>query len=193
MWGEKSPHFLTLMDNILSTLQIDNILKKPQELTSRRSSYSPNCAEQVKPILDKLLETHKDVYIDCKATGYSPSTLYVKINDGFKFILDNYNDIEDYVKLRQAVSVRKLDNGVLVYFKRAAKNKMLMKNIEVQYTDSIRWKNDLENWMIKSKEGELWEIKTEPSSNDKTWLGDLMKKYPDSEMEITNDMIKIIK
>ena len=79
------------------------------------SSYSPNAAKQVQPILDRLLETGKDVYISSQETGFTPNTLYVKFNDGFKFIIDNFDD-NKYVILRSRIAFRKLDNGILAYF-----------------------------------------------------------------------------
>ena len=156
----------------------------------KRSSYSPNAAKQFQPILDRLLETGKDVYISSQETGYSPNTLYVKFNDGFKFIVDNFDE-NKYTLLRSRVSVRKLDNGILVYFKDTTKNAMSLREIEYEYNDSIRWKNDLETWYKTAKDSELFERSVAVSNDDKEWVYNLVG--PESEVDVTESKVRVMK
>jgi hypothetical protein len=155
-----------------------------------RSSYSPNAAKQVQPILDSLLETGKDVYISSQETGFTPNTLYVKFNDGFKFIIDNFDD-NKYVILRSRIAFRKLDNGILAYFKDVVKNRMTLRELEYEFNDSIRWKNDLETWYKTAKDSELFERSVAINPNDKEWIYNLVSS--DSEVEVTESKVRVMK
>ena len=155
-----------------------------------RSSYSPNAAKQVQPILDSLLETGKDVYISSQETGFTPNTLYVKFNDGFKFIIDNFDD-NKYVILRSRIAFRKLDNGILAYFKDVIKNRMTLRELEYEFNDSIRWKNDLETWYKIAKDSELFERSVAVNPDDKEWVYNLVSS--DSEVEVTESKVRVMK
>ena len=155
-----------------------------------RSSYSPNAAKQVQPILDSLLETGKDVYISSQETGFTPNTLYVKFNDGFKFIIDNFDD-NKYVILRSRIAFRKLDNGILAYFKDVIKNRMTLRELEYEFNDSIRWKNDLETWYKIAKDSELFERSVAINNDDKEWIYNLVSS--DSEVEVTESKVRVMK
>tara|TARA_R110001599_G_C12034539_1_gene640441 strand:+ start:204 stop:698 length:495 start_codon:yes stop_codon:yes gene_type:complete len=155
-----------------------------------RSSYSPNAAKQVQPILDRLLETGKDVYISSQETGFTPNTLYVKFNDGFKFIIDNFDD-NKYVILRSRIAFRKLDNGILAYFKDVVKNRMTLRELEYEFNDSIRWKNDLETWYKTAKDSELFERSVAVNPDDKEWVYNLVSS--DSEVEVTESKVRVMK
>ena len=155
-----------------------------------RSSYSPNAAKQVQPILDSLLETGKDVYISSQETGFTPNTLYVKFNDGFKFIIDNFDD-NKYVILRSRIAFRKLDNGILAYFKDVVKNRMTLRELEYEFNDSIRWKNDLEAWYKTAKDSELFERSVAVNPDDKEWVYNLVSS--DSEVEVTESKVRVMK
>ena len=155
-----------------------------------RSSYSPNAAKQVQPILDSLLETGKDVYISSQETGFTPNTLYVKFNDGFKFIIDNFDD-NKYVILRSRIAFRKLDNGILAYFKDVVKNRMTLRELEYEFNDSIRWKNDLEAWYKTAKDSELFERSVAVNPDDMEWVYNLVSS--DSEVEVTESKVRVMK
>ena len=155
-----------------------------------RSSYSPNAAKQVQPILDRLLETGKDVYISSQETGFTPNTLYVKFNDGFKFIIDNFDD-NKYVILRSRIAFRKLDNGILAYFKDVVKNRMTLRELEYEFNDSIRWKNDLETWYKTAEDSELFERSVAVNPDDKEWIYNLVSS--DSEIEVTESKVRVMK
>ena len=155
-----------------------------------RSSYSPNAAKQVQPILDSLLETGKDVYISSQETGFTPNTLYVKFNDGFKFIIDNFDD-NKYVILRSRIAFRKLDNGILAYFKDVVKNRMTLRELEYEFNDSIRWKNELEAWYKTAKDSELFERSVAVNPDDKEWIYNLVSS--DSEIEVTESKVRVMK
>ena len=44
-------------------MQIENITIE-HKIKPKRSTYSPNAAKQVQPILDRLIETGQDVYVN---------------------------------------------------------------------------------------------------------------------------------
>ncbi len=156
----------------------------------KRSTYSPAAAKQIQPILDNLLETGRDVYMSSQETNMTPNTLYVKFNDGFKFIIDNFNE-DKYTLLRPRVSVRKMDNGILVYFKDTTKNSMALREIEYEFNDSIKWKNDLETWYKTAKDSELFERSVAVNNDDKEWVYNLVG--PESEVDITESKVRVMK
>ena len=156
----------------------------------RRSTYSPAAAKQIQPILDQLLETGRDAYMSSQETNMTPNTLYVKFNDGFKFIIDNFNE-DKYTLLRPRVAVRKMDNGILVYFKDTTKNTMALREIEYEFNDSIKWKNDLETWYKTAKDSELFERSVAVNNDDKEWVYNLVS--PESEVDITESKVRVMK
>ena len=156
----------------------------------RRSTYSPAAAKQIQPILDQLLETGRDAYMSSQETNMTPNTLYVKFNDGFKFIIDNFNE-DKYTLLRPRVAVRKMDNGILVYFKDTTKNTMALREIEYEFNDSIKWKNDLETWYKTAKDSELFERNVAVNNDDKEWVYNLVG--PESEVDITESKVRVMK
>tara|TARA_B100000700_G_C15037938_1_gene853718 strand:- start:1776 stop:2141 length:366 start_codon:yes stop_codon:yes gene_type:complete len=120
----------------------------------------------------------------------TPNTLYVKFNDGFKFIIDNFNE-DKYTLLRPRVAVRKMDNGILVYFKDTTKNTMALREIEYEFNDSIKWKNDLETWYKTAKDSELFERSVAVNNDDKEWVYNLVG--PESEVDITESKVRVMK
>ena len=156
----------------------------------KRSTYSPAAAKQIQPILDNLLETGRDVYMSSQETTMTPNTLYVKFNDGFKFIIDNFNE-DKYTLLRPRVSVRKMDNGICIYFKDTTKNSMALREIEYEFNDSIKWKNDLETWYKTAKDSELFERSVAVNNDDKEWVYNLVG--PESEVDITESKVRVMK
>tara|TARA_R100000458_G_C8272631_1_gene247494 strand:+ start:291 stop:809 length:519 start_codon:yes stop_codon:yes gene_type:complete len=172
-------------------MQIENAtINKLKKTQPRRSSYCPSSAQQVQPILDRLIETGKDAYVNAQQTGYTPNTLYVKLNDGFKFIVDNFNE-EKYTILRTKTAIRKTDDGVIIYFKENIRMSHADKALDYEYNDSITWKNDLETWYKTAPESELFERNVSVNEADREFIHNLVTQ--DSEVDITDSYIRVMK
>lgn len=131
-----------------------NLLRKIRtKPAARRSTYSPTNAYKIKPILDKLLDGQKDMLITAEDTGYTVNTLYVKLTDGFKFLVDNSTEYGPiYAELRTQVSFRKTDTGVLIYFKDTTRNQVKARELQHEFADSSVWKTELLTWLQDAKE-----------------------------------------
>jgi len=169
-------------------MQIENLTI--EKAKPNRSSYSPNSAKQVQPILDRLMETGQDVYVNAQQTGYTANTLYVKFNDGFKFILDNFDE-DKYSILRTKVAIRKTDDGIIIYFKETINNSLKSKAIDYEFNDSMTWKNDLETWYKTAKDTELFERNVSVSEADREFVYNLVNE--DSEVDITDTSVRVMK
>ena len=169
-------------------MQIENLTI--EKAKPNRSTYSPNAAKQVQPILDRLIETGQDVYVNAQQTGYTANTLYVKFNDGFKFILDNFDE-DKYSILRTKVAIRKTDDGIIIYFKETINNSLKSKAIDYEFNDSMTWKNDLETWYKTAKDTELFERSVSVSEADREFVYNLVNE--DSEVDITDTSVRVMK
>jgi hypothetical protein len=170
-------------------MQIENITIE-HKIKPKRSTYSPNAAKQVQPILDRLIETGQDVYVNAQQTGYTTNTLYVKFNDGFKFILDNFDE-EKYALLRNKVAIRKTDDGIIIYFKGTIQNALKSKVMDYEFNNSIAWKNELETWYKTAKDTELFERNVSVSEADREFVYNLVNE--DSEVDITDTSVRVMK
>ena len=185
-------------------------LKKPERKTNsplrvKRSSYTETSAETVKPILDKLLNDAKDVFVPALGTGYTARTLFVKINDGLLWYMENSDEPDEYILLRSQIALRTIydaeNPGVLVYFKHGMR-KMRRKNregkaLEFHTTDSSLWRHNVVRWLESATEGKMFEsgnIEEPLTDDDERWLRDtLATMAPDAEMLFKDNSFRIIR
>lgn len=185
-------------------------LKKPERkanspLRVKRSSYTETSAETVKPILDKLLNDAKDVFVPALGTGYTARTLFVKINDGLLWYMENSDEPDEYILLRSQIALRTIydaeNPGVLVYFKHGMR-KMRRKNregkaLEFHTTDSSLWRHNVVRWLESATEGKMFEsgnIEEPLTDDDERWLRDtLATMAPDAEMLFKDNSFRIIR
>ena len=185
-------------------------LKKPERkanspLRVKRSSYTEASAETVKPILDKLLNDAKDVFVPALGTGYTARTLFVKINDGLLWYMENSDEPDEYILLRSQIALRTIHDdenpGVLVYFKRGMR-KIRRKNhegkaLEFHTTDSSLWRHNVVRWLESATEGKMFEsgnIEEPLTDDDERWLRDtLATMAPDAEMLFKDNSFRIIR
>jgi hypothetical protein len=185
------------IDIVVGKLKRRDIAAKPK---SRRSSYSAQTAEMVKPILDKLLENPKDIFVPCGGTGYSVNTLYVKINDGLKWLMNNDSvDGNTYRLLRTQICIRKLEEGCLVYFKEGLKalrqQDLTAKELDIATNDSIKWRHDVLTWLQSAQPDEVFARENIAiSDDDKRWVYDtLADMAPEAEAVFSDIKITIIR
>jgi hypothetical protein len=68
---------------------------------------------------------------------------------------------------------------------------MTLRELEYEFNDSIRWKNDLETWYKTAEDSELFERSVAVSPNDKEWIYNLVTS--DSEVEVTESKVRVMK
>jgi hypothetical protein len=155
-----------------------NLLRKMRTKgIARRSTYSPTNAYKVKPILDKLLDGQKDMLVTAEDTGYTVNTLYVKLTDGFKFLVDNSTEYGPvYAELRTQVSFRKTDTGILIYFKDTTRNQIKARELQYEFADSSVWRTELLAWLQDAKELDTFNKENiMVNSEDIKWLEEQQK------------------
>ena len=172
-----------------------NLLRKIRTKSPANwSTYSPTNTHKVKPIIDKLLEGQKDILVTAEETGYTVNTLYVKLIDGFKFLVDNSTEYGAvYAELRTQVSLRKTDTGVLIYFKDTLRNQIRARELQYEFADSSVWRAELLAWLQDAKD--MDEFKRERlvvKPDDRAWLEE-QKKLVDYEFNVTDDSLHVVK
>ena len=162
--------------------------------SARRSTYSPTNAHKIKPIIDRLLDGNTDVLITAKETGYTVNTLYVKLSDGLKFLVDNSTEYGPiYAELRTKVAFRKTDTGVLIYFRDTVRNQIKAKELQYDFADSKVWKAEFLAWLQDAKEMDTFRrenliIKHE----DIKWLEE-QQKLVDFEFDTVKDTLSAVR
>jgi len=160
----------------------------------RRSTYSPTNAYKIKPILDKLLDGQKDIVVTAEETGYTVNTLYVKLTDGFKFLVDNsaeYGPI--YGELRTQVALRKTNAGVLIYFKDTTRNQIKARELQYEFADSSVWKGELLAWLQTAEEMDTFNRENvRVDTKDTKWLED-QQKLVDFEFDTDNGALNVVR
>jgi|TARA_R100001082_G_scaffold110156_1_gene89216 hypothetical protein len=186
-------------------------LRKPVRKTPakvRRSTYTESSAETIKPILDKLINDPTDVFVPCADTGYTASTLFVKINDALLWFIDNSKDEEesdDYRMLRAQIATRMImdseNPGVLVYFKTGMR-KLRMKSNEAKaldfvQTDSSRWRHDVTRWLESAQPNDMFTsdvLDSDLTEDDERWLHETLSSVaPEAEIVVKGNSFRIIR
>ena len=186
-------------------------LRKPVRKTPakvRRSTYTESSTETIKPILDKLINDPTDVFVPCADTGYTASTLFVKINDALLWFIDNSKDEEesdDYRMLRAQIATRMImdseNPGVLVYFKTGMR-KLRMKSNEAKaldfvQTDSSRWRHDVTRWLESAQPNDMFTsdvLDSDLTEDDERWLHETLSSVaPEAEIVVKGNSFRIIR
>ena len=186
-------------------------LRKPVRKTPakvRRSTYTESSAETIKPILDKLINDPTDVFVPCADTGYTASTLFVKINDALLWFIDNSKDEEesdDYRMLRAQIATRMImdseNPGVLVYFKTGMR-KLRMKSNEAKaldfvQTDNSRWRHDVTRWLESAQPNDMFTsdvLDSDLTEDDERWLHETLSSVaPEAEIVVKGNSFRIIR
>jgi len=162
--------------------------------SARRSTYSPTNAHKIKPIVDRLLDGNTDVLVTAKETGYTVNTLYVKLADGLKFLVDNSTEYGPiYVELRTQIALRKTDTGVLIYFKDTLRNQIKAKEMKYDFADSKVWKAELLAWLQDAKEMATFRRENViVKHEDIKWLEE-QQKLVDFEFDTTKDTLSVVR
>ena len=185
------------IDIVVGKLKRKDLEAKPKR---KRSSYNAQTAEMIKPILDKLLNDPKDVFVPCSGTGYSASTMHVKLNDGLKWLMNNDpENANTYRLLRTQICIRKLEEGCLIYFKEGLKalrqQDLTAKELEVATNDSIKWRHDILTWLQSAQPDQMFtRDNIAINDDDKRWVYDTLAEIaPEAEAVFSDIKVTIIR
>ena len=102
-------------DLIKSSPKLQKKILKNTEERSGGNYYNRNDAEKLKPFLDEMIvdgESREFRFSDYPQ--WSPNTVWLKINQAVKYIVDNMDDEEKrYAYFRNKLKICKTENGVL--------------------------------------------------------------------------------
>lgn len=134
----------------------------------RRSTYTIANAELFKPYFDKAISTGEDVCVFYRDfIIYAPQTLYRKVTDARKFIIDNANTDEERIKygmLRAQTTLRISDDiaeGIWItfagkrYVSRVGRMSGLTRQAveEAKERQQIGWQEQFYDWLESGEAG----------------------------------------
>lgn len=144
------------------------------EFAPYRATYTPKNAELFRGIYDKMHDTQQAQEILCSVTGLRPNTIYLKAQDALKWLAENHPTNRDrYMILRSRISIRKMEDRILLYFKSNIGNAISAATAGVSMTRE--WKVELQRWLTNAQDGEIFTkegIHLEP--DDVAWLTKLV-------------------
>lgn len=158
-----------------------------------RSTYSPAAAQEFKPLFDTMIASLKDVLLTETQTGYRANTLYIKVNDALKWLLENDPDKDKYALFRTRIAVKKLPEGVRIEYKRTISH-ILQRAAETGH--SLTWKDDFLKWVETAQPYEIFDRKNVlVTPEQKKFVENYMFQLQSesSEVEITSDSVKVMR
>ena len=105
----------------------------------------------------------------------------------------------DYRYLRTQISMRKLTEGVLIYFKeaiRTVRQKTLDgRTLKIATSDSIKWRHDILTWLQSAQSDEIFSREDIGITEaDKQWVHDTIATHaPDAEVTFTDTSLRMIR
>lgn len=170
------------------------------QLRQSRPSYSPDNAEDFRPIFDKMQRTREAQEIFSQKVGLKASTLYLKANDAFKWLAENDRNKEQYAILRQSICISRRAHSILLYFKPNFSN-LVVKAVEaVNGLEGRTWKDDLQDWIALAQSGQLWDtqlvypnVDLKFSVDDQAWLAKTLSSLDGVEIDFTEKRIRIMR
>lgn len=159
-----------------------------------RASYTPSNAAQFKAVFDKMMETQENQEILSSVSKLKPNTLYIKANDALKWLAECHpSEADRYSLLKSRVSIRKLDDRILIYFKTSMAHTISKATVAVK--PGVSWKDELVEWLEKAQDGDMWEKdKISVLSEEKKWLMNLLAGLGDGvEADIKENSVRIMR
>jgi hypothetical protein len=158
-----------------------------------RSSYTPSNAEDVRPVFDKMIATRQNQKVYTKDTDRTPSTLYLKFNDGLKFLCENDLGKDKYAMPKSQIHIRKEPDGILCYFRATAEN-IIKAASATSVVMSKEWKVELQQWLTDAKpEDVFFREHVVISAEDKQWAVSYLSQIEGVEMDIGTDYVKVMR
>lgn len=161
-----------------------------------RSTYSPTNAEMFRKLFDDVIVSMQPQFIDAIVAGYTPNTLYIKMNDALKWLCDNHPEKDKYSLFRTRIAFTKTETGVHVRYKTTIAN--IQQRILQATGDSTQlgWKDDFMKWFETAKKYDIFERKgVFVTEEQKKFVEMLMFQLndPESQVEITSDTVKVMR
>lgn len=127
---------------------------------SRRSNasyYKQSFAEEIKVLIDGMLESRKDIILRYSSyclpdvrNGISKNTLYLRVNQSVKFLLDKLDPDGKYMAWYRAVKIKITPAGIEIRFGEESRNSKLIPMVYeeiVTQREDAEWRKDMENWL----------------------------------------------
>ena len=156
---KEEPIHITFPSGRVANKIINMVVHNKPVGVSRRSCYpyyKEQYAKWVKSDIDRMIETKQELVYDyslfcTEETNISPITLYVRISQGVRYLVDNMDDENaTYYKWYDAVEISKNPKlgGVSITWKpEFLEGSLLRPRLAEPVVDIPRWKRELDEWM----------------------------------------------
>lgn len=151
MTDEQQPITVTFPDKKTASAIVDLVVRKKPVGWARKSYatyYRPEYAEQLKRELDNMLETNKSKVFRYDMTpSLSPSSIYMWVNQSFRYILDFMDPDKKYLNLHHRISIERIKGvGVTISFRPLCSDSF--KGVDfVAREDKVKWKKKMDDYL----------------------------------------------
>ena len=125
---------------------------------AKHAYYSPSYAANIKAILLGMKDTpKKGRIIDCETTGFTLTTLYLRVVHGWRYLEDNDPEKEIFRDLRCRINIQKVTspNRIRLSWKKAGRldNPLVAEECDQKLLDSEpQWKTKLDKRLGSNRE-----------------------------------------
>jgi hypothetical protein len=177
--------------------------KKPDGWSHRSTAtyYNETYANEIKESIDYMIDTGQDIVFRfdtwCTGkTGYSVKTLYARINQSIRYLVE-YLDVDGkYAKWFKAKKIHNtgeswtisFDKTLSAYAQAALKPEFAMPKQEMP-----RWRQELDEWLESSKSGSFSRTGLQLSKDDVKTLNEYLSKITGILKEVTFSSVKIVR
>jgi len=159
-----------------------------------RCYYTPESASHVVDVFDEMIKTGEDKNVMSDKIGLKPTSLYLKFQDGLKWLCENHPTRQEvYSLFRMRVKITKTDWGLRIYFKNNIAN-TIMKNTLTK--ESLTWKDRFDEWFKTAQQYDIFE-------EENVIVTDTQKEYvinvmsglnsPTAQVQITSNTVKVMR
>ena len=182
-------------DLIKSSPKLQKKILKNTEERSGGNYYNRNDAEKLKPFLDEMmLDNEPREFRFSDYPQWSPNTVWLKINQAIKYIVDNLDDADKkYAYFRNKLKICKTENGVLFKIVDAPDGWIAHKVSGENSKELETYKDKVFSFMESSEEGEELDIKDlNIEEEDVVKMKEILDPSPIFAAFISKSRIKII-
>ncbi len=159
--------------------------------------YNEKEAKAFIPHLDLILEDKEDRELRYEDyPQWSPNTLWAKVNQAFKFVVDNLDKEGKYTQLRNCLKISRGEFGILFHYVENynPSGEWILHKVRDSKKMVENYKTKVYKFMEESSEGEELDIKEGIALNDDevSQLKDLLSESPIFMAYVSNNRIKII-
>lgn len=162
--------------------------------------YKERFALQLKPWLDKMIENKEDIiFLYSDFNWVSKNSLYLLLNQAFKYLLEHMDPDGKYAELRQIIEVRRakdthgMPRGVSFQYAKDVKlGANQFKGTTMQEMD--KWRQEMEEYLESGEVNQpFYRDKLVISRAEREELEDLLSQFADIIYNITANSIKLVR